>query len=159
MGHLLGVRYLVTNQDIAVGRYTLEGDLLDRTFRPEILNYFSAHPDIAPHVGGPLDFTNSIRETSVFLFGEHGGLMFEWCAPDTYEAHIMLTKQGRGAWGITATKEALVKLNAGRVWARIAVHNRALAIHAAICGFKRVETKTLWVGDDPHQYHIYEWSK
>lgn len=150
---------MVANQDIAVSPPSLSGDLLDRTYRADLVNWFAAHPDIAPAIGGPIDFTNAIRETTVYLFGEHGGLIFEWCAPDTYEVHIMLTKAGRGAWGIEATKEALGKLNAGRVWARIAVHNRALAIHAAICGFKRVETKTLWVGDDPHQYHIYEWSK
>lgn len=150
---------MVANQDIAVSPPSLSGDLLDRTYRADLVNWFAAHPDIAPAIGGPIDFTNAIRETTVYLFGEHGGLIFEWCAPDTYEVHIMLTKAGRGAWGIEATKEALGKLNAWRVWARIAVHNRALAIHAAICGFKRVETKTLWVGDDPHQYHIYEWSK
>jgi len=150
---------LVANQDIAESRFTLEGDLLDRTFRADLINWFAAHPDIAPFIGGPIDFTNAIRDTAVYLFGEHGGLMFEWCAPDTYEAHIMLTKAGRGAWGIAATKEALRKLGAGRVWARIPVVNRALAIHAAICGFKRLETKTLWVDDLPRQFYIYEWSK
>jgi len=150
---------LVANQDIALQTEPLVGDLLDRTYRPDILNYFAAHPDIAPAIGGPCDFTNAIRETTVYLFGEHGGLMFEWCAPDTYEVHIMLTKPGRGAWGYHATKEALRKLGAGKVWARIDPNNRALAIHASACGFQRVELKTLYVAGVPKAYHIYEWSK
>ena len=159
MGHLLGVRYLVAKQDNAVSPPSLSGDLLDRTYRADLVNWFAAHPDIAPAIGGPIDFTSAIRETTVFLFGEHGGLIFEWCAPDTYEAHIMLTKAGRGAWGIEATKEALRKLGAGKVWARIVPDNRALAMHAVRCGFERLGIKTLYVGGEPRQYHIYEWSK
>ena len=136
-----------------------DGDLLDRTYRPEIPAFFSAHPDIAPLIGGPLDFTGAIRDTSVFMFGEHGGLMFEWCAPDTYEVHIMLTKAGRGAWGIAATAEALRKLGADRVWARIVPTNRPLAMHARKCGFTLVALKTLDALGVPTAYHIYEWRK
>lgn len=133
------------------------GDLLDRTYRADLVNWFAAHPDIAPHIGGAVDFSNAIRETTIFLFGEHGGLIFEWHGPGVYEAHIMLTKAGRGAWGVAATKEALRKLEADLVWARIVPGNKPLAIHAAKCGFKRVALKTMHVADVPQVYHIYEW--
>lgn len=133
------------------------GDLLDRTYRADLINYFAAHPDIAPLIGGPLDFTNAIRDTNVYLFGEHGGLLFNWCAPRVYEAHIMLTKAGRGAWGIAATNEALAKLGADMVWARIVPGNRPLAQHAVRCGFRRVELKTLYDLGEAKAYFIYEW--
>jgi len=130
-------------------------DLLDRTYRPDIPAYFSAHPDIVQAIGGPLDFTQAFARGTQFYFGEHGGLMFEWCAPRTYEVHIMLTKAGRGAWGVAATKEALRKLDASRVWARIVPANRPLAIHAQLCGFRKVELRVL----SDKAYHLYEWSK
>ncbi len=145
---------------LADWRFCASGDdLLDRTYRPEIPGYFSAHPDIAPYVDGPIDFTDAMRETAVFLFGEHGGLIFEWCAPGVYEAHIMLTREGRGAWGIAATKEALLKLGAEHVWARIMPGNRPLMMHASLCGFRKVELRTLHDGDEPVAYQIYEWRK
>lgn len=133
--------------------------LLDRTTRADIVGWFSGHPDIAPSIGGPFDFTGAMRETTVFMFGEHGGLIFEWCGPGVYEAHIMLTQPGRGKWGIAATKEAVRKLGADLVWARIEPSNKALARHAALSGFARVSLKTLYVDDMPRAYHIYEWRK
>ena len=140
---------------VLAGRGIDAGELLDRTYRPDIPAYFSGHPDIVQAIGGPLDFTRAFAEGTQFYFGEHGGLMFEWCAPSTYEVHIMLTKAGRGAWGVAATKEALRKLDASRVWARIIPANRPLAIHARLCGFRKVELRTL----AGKAYHLYEWSK
>ena len=133
------------------------GDLLDRTYRADILNYFAAHPEIAPYVGGPIDFTNAMHDANVYLFGEHGGLLFNWCAPRIYEVHIMLTRAGRGAWGIAATKEALAKLGADMVWARIEPGNRPLSQHAVRCGFRRVELKTLYALGQSKPYYLYEW--
>lgn len=136
-----------------------QSDLLDCTRRADIVNWFSGHPDIAPHIGGPLDFTPAMRDTTVFMFGEHGGLIFEWCAPGVYEAHIMLTRAGRGRWGIAATKEAVRKLGADLVWARVDPGHKALARHAALSGFARLYRKTLYVDGCPRVYDIYEWRK
>lgn len=135
----------------------LTGDLLDRTFRPEIPGYFSAHPEIAPFVGGPLDFTDAMCDDHVFMFGEHGGLIFDWCAPGTYEVHIMLTVAGRGKWGVAATKEALAKLGAERVWARIDRENKPLAMHAQLCGFRKVGVKRFTDEHCAEVCAIYEW--
>lgn len=129
--------------------------MLERVTDPAILNHFSAHADIAPYVGGPIDFTNAMRETAVFLFGEHGGFIFEWCAPDTYEAHVMLTRDGRGAWGWNAAKQALEALGAKRVWAR--VDNRPLALFVRRLGFREVETRTLYPAGQPVITRIFEW--
>lgn len=142
-------------QDIAATG--VESDLLDRTTRVDLINWFAAHPDIAPSIGGPCDFSQAIRETAVFMFGEHGGVIFEWSAPGVYEAHIMLTRKGRGKWGVEASKEALRKLGAEKVWARIDPDNRALAVHASRCGFRRVDARTLYVEGMPRAYNIYEW--
>lgn len=129
--------------------------MLERVTDPAIPNYFAAHPDIAPTVGGPIDFTNAIRDTAVFLFGERGGFIFEWCAPDTYEAHVMLTREGRGAWGWNAAKQALEGLGAQRVWAR--VDNRPLALFVRRLGFREAETRTLYPAGEPVVTRIFEW--
>lgn len=131
--------------------------MIRRVYDPVIPSAFSAHPDIAPHVGGPLNFTDAIRETAAFFFGEHGGLIFEWCAPGTYEAHIMLTREGRGKWGLDATRLALAELGAERVWARIDPDHRPLAMHALKSGFREVGRKSLYPG--PKTYRIFEWRK
>lgn len=133
--------------------------MIQRCFDAAIPNHFAAHPDIAPHVGGPIDFTQAMRETAAYFFGEHGGLIFEWCAPGTYEVHIMLTREGRGAWGIQATQEALEQLNADRVWARIDPTNRPLAVHAIKSGFREVERRNLYPAGQPVPYRIFEWRK
>lgn len=123
----------------------------------DIPNRFAAHPDIAPHIGGPIDFTQAMRETAAYFFGEHGGLIFEWCAPGIYEVHIMLTRAGRGSWGLRATQAALEQLNADRVWARIDPMNRPLVMHAIKSGFREVETRNLYPAGEPVSYRIFEW--
>lgn len=129
--------------------------MIARCFDAAIPNHFAAHPDIAPHIGGPILFDDAMRETAAFFFGEHGGLIFEWCAPRTYEAHIMLTREGRGRWGLEATRQALDELKAERVWARIDPANRPLAMHALKAGFREVERRNLYPGPAP--YRIFEW--
>ena len=122
---------------------------------PAILNYFANHPDIAMD----LDLTGAIRETAVFLFGDHGGFLFEWSAPDTYEVHVMITKAGRGAWGFAAALEARAMLGASRIWARVAPDAKALAYFTRKAGFREIETRTLYAGDQPAVWRIFEWRK
>lgn len=120
---------------------------------PDIINHFANHPDIAINC----DFSGAIRETARFYFGEHGGLIFEWCAPGTWEVHIMLTKAGRGRWGLEAVQDALTQLGAERVWARI--QEPKVAIFARWSGFREVEQRTLYADGEPSIWRIFEWRK
>lgn len=133
--------------------------MIERCFDAATINSFANHPEIIDGIGGPADFTNAIRETTVFLFGEHGGFCFEWSAPDTYEVHVMLTKAGRGKWGCDAAQQALRLIGAGRVWARIAPDNRPLQWFARHAGFREVEQRILYAGNEPAEWRIFEWSK
>lgn len=128
--------------------------MIAETRDPIILNYFAAHPDIAPDIGGAVDFTAAIRETARFFVGEHGALCFEWCAPGTYEVHIMLTRQGRGRWGLEAVRQSLRLLDADHVWARIKEPH--VAIFARWCGFAEQASQTLYA-PEPSVWRIFDW--
>lgn len=130
--------------------------MIAETRDPAIINYFAAHSEIAKDVGGPIDFTGAMRETAVFHFGEHGGLCYEWCAPDTYEVHIMLTKAGRGRWGIAATRQSLGMLGASHVWARVKPDDRKTALFALWCGFREIAEMTLF-RPEPARWRIMDW--
>lgn len=130
--------------------------MIQRTFDAALINSFANHPDINPALGGQqLDFSGAIRDGTVFLFGEHGGYIFEWCAPGFYEGHVMLTRPGRGAWGLNALREALAALDAN-VWAR--VNDRALAWFVTQAGFREVERRTLYAPAEA-EWRIFEWRK
>lgn len=106
---------------------------------PDIPNHFAAHPEIAPDVSGPIDFSAAMNPANIYLFGEHGGLIFEWKGPRTYEVHVMATKAGRGKWIFDATKQAIeyVELLGGNhLWARIHPDKPHVGILARHSGFK-----------------------
>lgn len=113
--------------------------MIAETRDPDILNHFAQHPEIIDGIGGPLDLTGAIRDTAVFLFGEHGGFLFEWCAPGTYEVHAMITEAGRGAWGFAAAKQARAMIEAkgcDHLWCRIKPRDRHIAALAIRTGFR-----------------------
>lgn len=117
-----------------------------------VLNGFSARADIAPAVRGPLDFSGVDRSKTVFLFGDHGGFLFELSAPGEYEVHVMLTEAGRGRWGFAAAMEAravMERRGVKRLWARVDPEMRHLALFTRRAGFSKC-------GEMP-PYHIYEW--
>jgi hypothetical protein len=133
--------------------------LIAETRDPAIINHFAAHPEIAPHIGGPLDFTAAIRETAVYLFGEHGGFCYEWCAPGTYEGHVMLTEAGRGQWGLNAGKQSIRMMEergATHLWCRIHPDDRRTALFVRWCGFEHVGDKTL-NHPEPGLWRIFDW--
>lgn len=135
--------------------------IIAETRDPAILNYFAAHPEIAPHIGGPMDFTDAIRETAVFLFGDHGGFLFEWCAPGTYEGHVMITAAGRGPWGFKALRQAVDEMEsrgADRLWCRVKPEDRHVAFFAVQGGFREVAEMTLY-SPGPAVWRILEWRK
>lgn len=131
--------------------------MIERVYDPAIINAFSQHPEIVDEIGGPLDFTEAMRETAEYYFGEHGGLIFEWCAPGTYEVHVMLTRAGRGRAGVEIVKQALELLGADHVWAR--VQKPHVALFARWSGFREVEQRTLYVAGEPSVWRIFEWRK
>jgi hypothetical protein len=124
-----------------------------------LINHFAAHPDIAPHIGGPLDFTDAVRETTVYLFGDHGGFLFEWTAPATYESHVMLTAAGRGLWGFRAMRQAIAAMQAKgaeRLWCRVRPQDEHIAFFARQGGFREAGEMTLY---KPQRalWRILEW--
>lgn len=130
---------------------------LRETRDPAVLNHFAQHPDIASEIGGPLDLTDALRETAVFLVGDHGLFCFEWCAPETYEIHVLLTKDGRGVWGFEAIHEALSAMSdrASHIWARVKA--RHIVFYARKAGFREVGEMTLCPG--PERWRIYDWRR
>jgi hypothetical protein len=135
--------------------------VIAETRDPEIINHFASHPDIAPHIGGPLDFSHAIRETAVYLFGDHGGFCFEWTAPATYESHVMLTPAGRGFWGFRALDEAvrlMAERGADRLWCRVRPQDDHIAFFARRGGFREAGEMTLY-SPARARWRILEWRK
>jgi len=108
--------------------------MLAETHDPRVPGMWSAHPDIAPHVGGPLDFSGAGHAT--YLTGGFGCFAFEPQGPGRFEGHVMLTRPGRGKWGLAALRFALTYMaerGASLIWCRIP--HRAAAIFARKAGF------------------------
>lgn len=113
--------------------------MIRETRDPAIINHFAAHPDIAPHVGGPLDFTKAIKPGTHYHFGEHGGFCYEQSSPDNYEVHVMITRDGRGEWAWAALEESVALMQARgatRLWARVKPEDRHIAAFARRGGFR-----------------------
>jgi len=132
--------------------------VIRETRDPVLINYFAQHPEIAPEIGGPLDMTGAVRETATFLVGDHGCFCFEWCAPGTYEIHVMLTQAGRGAWGFQAVREAvasIVERGASHIWARVKPEARHIIYYALKAGFRDAGDMALHPG--PERWRIMNW--
>lgn len=117
-----------------------------------VLNAFSARPDIAPHVGGALDFSGVDRANTVLLEGAFGCFLFERTGPNEYETHVMIASPGRGPWGFAAGMAAraeMARRGAVRLWARIDPDNRPLVAFTRRSGFRKCGTSP--------PLDIYEW--
>jgi hypothetical protein len=134
--------------------------MIAETRDPQILNAWAAHPDVTGPIGGPVDFSDAIRETAAYFSGDHGAVCFEWCAPRTYEIHVMLTTAGRGRWGIDAVKRSLALMmaqhGASHVWARVKPADRHIALFARWCGFREADEMTLY-SPEPARWRIFNW--
>lgn len=131
--------------------------MLSEITDPATVNAFANHPDIRPSLGGKdaIDLTPGFHGLNRFLFGKHGGFCFIWSAPDTYEVHVMLTKPGRGRWGLDAWREALTQIH-GHLWARIHPNRPDVALYARQCGFAETgTTHTLDIGCGPVPWRIF----
>lgn len=118
--------------------------MLSRSFNTDLINWLVNHPDIRPHVGmpeaGELDMHEAVmRPENIFLLGEHGGFSLIWSAPETYEIHTFITKDGRGLWAFRAVKAMLLfakEHGAKRVWTKVAVGARNVEIYTLKAGLK-----------------------
>src|SRR5690606_7801399 len=89
--------------------------VIAETFDASLVNAFANHPAIRPELAGgtePLDLSQGVKPPNVFHFGEHGGILWTWSAPETFEAHVMLTPAGRGKWGVAAGRESIRLMSA-----------------------------------------------
>lgn len=119
-------------------------------------NRFSSLPEVAESIGGPIDFSEAMNPANVYLFGEHGGFIFEWKGPETYEVHTMIANAGRGKWGFQAARQALETMarhGATHIWARIHPDKREVAVLAAMTGLRETGTHTL----DGTVWRIFNW--
>jgi hypothetical protein len=130
---------------------------------PAIVNYFANHPDIRPSLGGsgPLELNAGMKPPNVFLFGEHGGFCWTWSAPQTFEVHVMLTRAGRGQWGVAWGREAIRHMaanGAAHLWGRVHPDRPEIAAYARLCGLRDTgTTHELDAGDGPVAWRIFNW--
>lgn len=135
---------------------------LQRTYDAALVNSFANHPDIRPELAGsgPLDLAPAMRGANVYLFGEHGGLVFSWSAPRTYETHVVITKAGRGRWGFDAAREAvgaMIAAGAEHLWCRVHPDRLDVALFALKTGYRECGTDVLDLGEGPVAWRLFEW--
>lgn len=136
--------------------------MIAETVDAQIINGFANHPEIAPFIGGgELDLSPGIGGLNVFLFGEHGGFCFIWSAPETYEVHVMLTKAGKGRWGIAAGRLAIrlmAKRGMTHLWGRIHPERPEVGTYGNLCGMHDTGTVHLAdIGTGPVGWRIFNW--
>jgi hypothetical protein len=93
---------------------------------------------------------------------EHGGFLFQWSAPRTYEVHVMVLPEGRGRNAYRMAREGIgyiVAFGAERLWARVAKGANGLRHYVAHAGFARCGTDVLDIGFGPVVYDLYQWEK
>lgn len=137
--------------------------MIYRITDPFIVNAFASHPDVLPQIGGvPIDFSGAMNPANVFLFGQHGGFIYEWKGPQTFEVHVMITRPGRGRWAFTAAQQSIdhmAGLGANHIWARIHPARPDVAMLALKTGFKDAGTHELDTGHGPVVWRIMNWRK
>jgi hypothetical protein len=139
--------------------------MIGRTFNPKLINGIVNDPSIRPHIGGdvmqPLDLTAFIdNQDNVALVGEHGALLWNWTAPNCFEVHTGILKEGRGAWAAAFAKAGVQwmrEYGALHLWTRVlpdAVHVRRFTLKA---GFKPAGQNALDWGQGPVIYDLFDW--
>jgi hypothetical protein len=90
--------------------------MLKRTFDAAAVNTIVNHPAVRPTLGGAgyLDLTAVVHDTRNYaLFGDHGGIVFARMQDAIYEAHTQVLPEGRGAWTLRMTQDALKMMFCG----------------------------------------------
>jgi len=118
---------------------------MKRTMNAASFNAAANHPDVRPWLGGEgkLDLTALVNDpVNVAFGGECGGFIFQRVGPGAYEAHSMITPDGRGSSSIKGAREAIRYLftvtDCERVLTKIPDGNRAAAGLGRILGFREV---------------------
>jgi len=138
--------------------------VIARVYGPAIVNAFANHPEILPDISddGELDLSPAVQKPNVAHFGAHGGLCWVWTAPDTYEGHVMLTKAGRGKWGISAGRQSVAmmqELGARQLWCRVHPDKPHIGVFAAALGLRDTgQFNVLDAGQGPVRWRIFNWS-
>lgn len=129
----------------------------------ELINRFANHPEIRPFIGGSgdLDLSGAAHDPHVALFGEHGGFVLTWTAPETYEVHTLIEPAGRGQWAFDFARDAvafMVGQGASHLWTRIHPQHRHTALFTRKMGFRPCGTvMTSFFGETPEPYNLFNW--
>jgi hypothetical protein len=129
----------------------------------DLINGFANHPDIRPYIGGvgELDLSAATADPHIALFGEHGGFTYIWTAPETYEVHTLITRDGRGQWAFDAAKESIAYMvgqGASHIWTRVHPTHRHVALFTRKMGFKPCgQVMTVMPGVGPEIYNMFQW--
>jgi hypothetical protein len=128
-----------------------------------LINSYANHPDIRPFIGGvgELDLSAAAYDPHVALFGEFGGFVLTWTAPETYEVHTLILPEGRGQWAFGFAKEAIahmVGLGASHLWTRVKTDHRHTALFTRKMGFRPCgQLLTSFTGEEPEIYNLFNW--
>lgn len=129
----------------------------------DLINFYANHPEIRPFIGGTgeLDLSSATFDPHFALFGEHGGFVLTWTAPETYEVHTLIAEAGRGQWAFDFAKESIaymVRNGALHLWTRVHPKHRHTAIFTRKMGFKPCgQVLTSFAGEEPQLYNLFNW--
>ena len=127
-----------------------------------LINSYANHPEIRPFIGGigELDLSAATNDPHLALFGEHGGFVLSWTAPETYEVHTLIAPEGRGQWAIEFAKQAIaymVGIGASHLWTRVHPKHRHTAIFTRKMGFRPCGSVLTSFGEEPEVYNMFNW--
>jgi len=141
-------------------------EVLERSFATIAINALANHPLIRPEIGGdpklPLDLTDVIDcDRNVCLMGEHGGFVYIWTGPNSYEVHTIIGENGRGKWALDAARESLAQMadnhGARHIWTRVAASQRNVRAFTIAAGLKPCGQDVFDFGNGSTVYNMYEW--
>ncbi len=138
--------------------------LLTRSMDAAAVNRVANDPEVRPFIGGvgELNLTSVVRNPmNVVLWGQHGGFIWSWSAPQTFEVHTLILPEGRGRWATRAAREAMDAMadiyGGTLLWTRVhrdLTHVRRFAMAA---GLKPTTEAWFDFGDGLKLYDILEW--
>lgn len=136
--------------------------MIYQTRDADLINHYANHPEIRPYIGGAgeLDISNAIYDPHVALFGEHGGFVLTWTAPETYEVHTLITPEGRGQWAFDFAKDSIafmVAKGASHLWTRVHPDHRHTALFTRKMGFRPCGKVLTDFGGGPETYNLFNW--
>lgn len=108
-------------------------------------NRIANHPAVKPLLGyneGPTDFTSLLDHPEAYVLlsdGRGAAAIFEWSAPDVWQAHTMFLPESRGAEGIRAAHEMMDFMfmsGAKMLWGMTPVDHRPALIFNRLIGAK-----------------------